>query len=524
MPALAFVFLCLACSGPKNGGAQPGGGDGGSAADAGNEFTGPQIDVQPVLDSANAQRAAIDEQGGTLTATGAGGTVFRLDIPAGALDGRTVISLTPISSIGGLPLHGPLRAAVQLHPDGLRFITPATLTMTPSASFSSAAMIGLTYHGSGTELHRYPSAVDGAAISFQLLHFTGVIAAERSGPQDDIAPLVPAAEAIAEQRLARLKESGNALPADYSAVFLQWYDQHLKPELVAAGTDESFLESALDSYESFLMWEQITLQDNGALLATQILEAKALIEAAALRAVDRYLAKCLNHDVASGFSILRIVLRMNQTHVLAPNSQVSNAAQAALGRCLNFKLEFDSTILWNSVQAKTHAQVTTKQTAVPLAADLTGFPQSVRVRGSAQLLAVPMAVSDPPCKVSEDSWNQPTLNVVINFSGGASASNAVSAPNLYVKISGSDFNVTETTTCPGEPSATTTTERFWQYFGVFHVDEKHGTAFYIVNWAIQGGEIYALKQYASRTMPGPQPPSDAILNETTTLTVHHAPK
>ena len=48
--------------------------------------------------------------GGTLTTTGLDGTVFTLEVPAGALTGAQLISMTPVESIDNLPIAGGLVA------------------------------------------------------------------------------------------------------------------------------------------------------------------------------------------------------------------------------------------------------------------------------------------------------------------------------------------------------------------------------------------------------------------------------
>ena len=85
--------------------------------------------VRPTLERGRTVSRSIGPAGGTVSATSAGGAAFALAIPAGAVSAPTTISLTPVKRIKGFPLRGP-RFAVQLSPDGLALLEPATLTIT----------------------------------------------------------------------------------------------------------------------------------------------------------------------------------------------------------------------------------------------------------------------------------------------------------------------------------------------------------------------------------------------------------
>ena len=86
--------------------------------------TANPLDVTPVLYTGDRAVATIGAAGGTLDATGADGTAYKLTIPAGALVSDADLSMTPVSSIGGLPFDS-LVGAVDLQPDGLQLLTPA---------------------------------------------------------------------------------------------------------------------------------------------------------------------------------------------------------------------------------------------------------------------------------------------------------------------------------------------------------------------------------------------------------------
>ena len=79
------------------------------------------VNITVSTDSAHAAAETITAaNGGTITATGADGTIFTLTVPANALLTDEAVTMTPISSVGGLLISGGLVAGVQLAPEGLR--------------------------------------------------------------------------------------------------------------------------------------------------------------------------------------------------------------------------------------------------------------------------------------------------------------------------------------------------------------------------------------------------------------------
>ena len=108
------------------------------------------------VNPASGRLAVIDSTGGTISATGSGGSRFTLTIPPGAIQGAQPIGVFPIQSLGTLPSAAKLIAGVQLSPDGLSFAVPATLTIDlPNPPDAGAGAVG--WHGDGDRLHRAPS-------------------------------------------------------------------------------------------------------------------------------------------------------------------------------------------------------------------------------------------------------------------------------------------------------------------------------------------------------------------------------
>lgn len=84
------------------------------------DHTPSPVTVSPTLDTERAITQVISAtNGGTLTTTGADGSVFQLTFPANALASDEQVTMTPLALFGGLPVSGGLRAGVDLQPDGL---------------------------------------------------------------------------------------------------------------------------------------------------------------------------------------------------------------------------------------------------------------------------------------------------------------------------------------------------------------------------------------------------------------------
>lgn len=134
----------------------------------------PPLNVAPQPDTAHAvTKEILTDQGGTITATGADGTTFTLTIPKNALAIDTAITMTPVSSLQGVTFSDGVVEAVQLTPDGLSFLQPASLTITPAHAIPVNRQIPFAYQGQGQHLHLALLTKDTSKITFPILHFTG---------------------------------------------------------------------------------------------------------------------------------------------------------------------------------------------------------------------------------------------------------------------------------------------------------------------------------------------------------------
>jgi hypothetical protein len=106
--------------------------------------------------------------GGQVTATGSDGTRYQLDVPAYSVAGNVTVTITPLTEVRGGVGDGP-RHVVRFTPDGLRFLSPATLTITPASAAGPSAYFSQT--GDDTPEPVYVAPVNGAAVML-IRHFS----------------------------------------------------------------------------------------------------------------------------------------------------------------------------------------------------------------------------------------------------------------------------------------------------------------------------------------------------------------
>jgi hypothetical protein len=186
--------------------------------------------------------------GGQLQTTGADGTVYTLDIPADSLVAVTRISMTPASSLTGLPFGGRKTYAVQLSPEGLLLYKDAILTITPPQPIALEQQLMFDYQGNGLGPGLAAPVQDSPEIKIRLLHFSGYGVTEGALPEaaavqaqlgsDPLSRIQSlAAQVIAEERLRQEGGSteGSVLTGEMVIDLINQYEEQVvKPALQAA--------------------------------------------------------------------------------------------------------------------------------------------------------------------------------------------------------------------------------------------------------------------------------------------------
>ena len=222
---------------------------------------GPVITV----DQARAATNTVPLWGGTLTATGADGTVYSLTIPPNALLVETSITMTPIVSISGGDLPAGSMLGVDLQPSGLRLYEFADLSITPPQLSSTANVAGFTYEGDGDDLHRYPAAIDGGRILLHVIHFSGAganICVELCPP-----PIVPPPPIITESQLEQLIASLDPHDPFYATRLAEllhgYYDLFIAPNLQQMEQNCDYATGRIPKVLAWSRTNQILLGEEG---------------------------------------------------------------------------------------------------------------------------------------------------------------------------------------------------------------------------------------------------------------------
>jgi hypothetical protein len=352
--ALVALTIASACAG------------GNSAGTNATVLTPHPKSVSVTLDDSKAATAMMPVTGGTLTATGADGSVFTLTIPDKALGGPEKVTMTPLNAVNGLPFSGGLVAGVQLEPDGLQLFRMATLTIKPKKDVPIAKQVAVSYHGSGDNLYMLPLDPT-AGISMHILHFsgygvasgiTGEIEEQAKNPPDD--PADQAAQQLAAAANAELTAArtaallGTSTPADAAKVADSlkdilgvWFDRVVEAKVAAAMADYTLTDDALTAALGWERMVQLLSQEEkykaqSARLEAQITELMKKYEKAL---TDRCIGK---HDLSA---ILPLIALERQVQLIGASSA---SPLDTVKKCLRFELDFETFEPFVSPQGETY--------------------------------------------------------------------------------------------------------------------------------------------------------------------------
>jgi hypothetical protein len=149
-----------------------------SAGDEGGFWARPPNprNLEPTLATSSTASADIGWAGGAIEASGPAGASYRLEIPPEALPVQTTITMTPLSELTGF---GSLDASldhmlgVELEPEGLQLLVPATLTMMPALALPPAGIATGDYLGHGEDAALLLADTTDTTITVEISHFSG---------------------------------------------------------------------------------------------------------------------------------------------------------------------------------------------------------------------------------------------------------------------------------------------------------------------------------------------------------------
>jgi len=410
--------------------------------------------VQTAHDSSHAVTQTIPTTGGTIAAVGADGSRFTLEIPAGAFPSERDVTLTPVSSIGSLPLSGGLAAAVHIEPEGLVLHDPATLTIEPASAVVRAQAIPFSYQGSGAEFFLQPPLPVAGAVKLPVFHLTGFGIGR--GTQADIdaqAARLPTldvdqlAQRIAVAVLPQFRAGafGSASAAGGAArpqaaractlgdVLRNDYGESIVPRLLNLGDDCEILRIRLPYLRQYLQLAQGV--GCAAEMDREIKNTQEFILNAETRCFEKAFTKCVqDKDPAQVEQIERWAIELRRDG----HGDVADPAKEH--RCLRFELNFDSTMVQSSdvvagVQWKSRTGVkTTRNVPIefnPAGGVLSGIGTldhlsvffEARQRPIARSRRPPSRVRHSPSTSSTSWWTRPSSTYRPCFRGSGCTTN-----------------------------------------------------------------------------------------------------
>jgi hypothetical protein len=188
----------------------------------------------------------IGPDGGSVSVTAPDGAVYTLDVPAGATDQPVTFTLTPVKSIGGLPLSGGLLGAVQVKPEGFEFNLPARLTMEPAARDTNPAApltVGFAVSPFGQEFFLYPLASAQTGATGATPHLARLVPSPKAQTSSSSMSIDSGATyGVGSGSLQDVQNQARRVPSNSADQASQHnaQQQYVNPERAAA----SFLETA----------------------------------------------------------------------------------------------------------------------------------------------------------------------------------------------------------------------------------------------------------------------------------------
>ncbi len=316
------------------------------------------------LDEAAAVEALIPLDGGTLTAVGADGSRYTLEIPADALLSETTIRMTPLQSFDGLPWGDSTGAAVQLEPAGLAFYNFATLTIEPAQTIPLDQQIFFNYAGEAGSVGLPLPVVDTEAIQMHLLHFSGYGVSK--GLLADTEPVRQRLGGRDEARLTSLMSvylQGErirqqlGIPGEpflggkeFIGLFQEWEDKVVKVREAAAGESCAAGRLALQTRLGFERQKQLLGMADGSSLDG----VARLMDVAGRVCLQEEYELCRDEHIIHRMIPVWLGLE-RQFQLLGMNpegdwTEVSKFGMELTKKCLRFDLVFESTAVLDEGQ------------------------------------------------------------------------------------------------------------------------------------------------------------------------------
>ena len=319
-----------------------------------------------VSESAESSRAVTQQMYGgfenSISVTSANGTKYTLTLPQNALLSAQEVTMTPVAAVAGTPFSKGLVGAVRLEPHGLELQKPAVLTIEAPAEGPIEEQTAFLYHRGGYDFHPYPIGPE-RPLTLRLMHFSTAGVALATGadraaaaarvPRREMAQLEHAvAEAARERRLqAPSRAARAAVPP--ASVFIAFFDNVVRPKLIAAQTNENLAGEAISQAVSWARNAELIGLGSDPEIDRRRSEMHTRIEIVLRNAVDKAYQRCVqDHDLEQAVRLASLA-RIEQVH-----GYNLGDVQDKLLRCVSFEVDFDSRITdtdaWTAPDGRTY--------------------------------------------------------------------------------------------------------------------------------------------------------------------------
>jgi hypothetical protein len=508
----------------------------------------PAVTIAPHPDASRAVTQTITTDGGTISATGADGTVYTLTLQKDSLELDQAITLTPLSAADGLPGGHALAAGVQLDPQGLQLVKPATLTIKLATPIPVASQLSFASDDSGSDFHLYPQTYDPSTIAMEIDHFTeygafagspaDLVAQLHHGTVSYLALTEQLRAALAEVRAAQLAGGPEPYTPDQLIAMLAntanaWYDQKILPEMQIAAQPDADDNQVTAAIHDALSWDhqvQVLGLINEPGFADKEKALYALIDQAVLNAYERARKRCTDlHDILAISRLLALEHTIELLGITPPNHNVDDDIR----KCVSFELDVDTTItrdyhIGTSVE-HSHVQVN----GLPLTADgglnfllantLTGSKNPEQVSWSKS--------SASPCSYTfTGAEAKSPFTARLHFTFSKKPDGTLNVPQITMTVSTGEYRENATFLCPNQRPEPYPWDTFQEGWYVLHHSEDASpggtlvpqTQYLINNWTYLGGEVWATKTY-NQTIDQSVGNQTVTWTESTTLTLRHTP-
>jgi hypothetical protein len=467
--------------------------------------------------------------GGELSATGPDGTTFKLTIPADALQTDTTITMTPLTSVTGIPWGDAGAVGVKLGPDGLTFDNFVTLTVQLATPLPADQQVPFGYSGDTSEL--VLAVVDPASetIDMKLMHFSGYGVSK--GYLADVEPVRQRLGGSDEARLssgfaldtikARQEQlagtpEGDAFQADAQKFIDEWFNKVVKPRVDSAAESCANGQLAVDS---MLEWQRMKQ-----LLGDQspLADVSGVAETAGLVCAQEEYELCRDQHIVHRMVPVWILIDRRMQLLGSPTSKAAAKAKELAVKCMTFELRLESTAIFDDPGGGYTSTVTSK---VKLVFD----PGSMSLKGTSALINTAFDFHISGCNVvSTRGGGTFDVDSVMIFpeerAKGAKSNDPGKVADITVTYYPGVTSESATITCDGATIPFPPSPLWTAVFIVTHFDEideagaaggtispidifngngpdltatygPRGPGFVASNWEILGGQYFAKKEW-----------------------------